>query len=580
MNFLQKLWRMLQPRDKRNLGLLLILSIIVSCLETCALSAVMFFISVATNFGSIGQSKLAQWLYTASGCTTYPNFILLLGIGLIFFYIARAGIAIGHIYLMIRFAQGRYKDWSRKIFKDFLQLPYQAFVTKTSAKISQILFGATGNTCQVINSLLTISAETFTVGCIYFMLMYVNWKMTCVLTLLLAVKTGFIVKLFSQALTKAGEKSRFFSTKTAKSHGDAHGNFKMLKLLPNHTPIINVFEQATEGVAQSNILNVTLQGTPRFMLETIGFFILIGIILYVIYRYNDASNVISTVSLYALAFYRLLPSLNKILASYNQMLFSKYAVHDIYNFLQLPQEKIGEQPLPFNNNITIQNLSFSYDQLKTILTNVSLTIPKGQRIAFIGESGAGKSTLVDIIMGLYTPTSGSITVDGIPLTPETMGTWRNKIGYVPQSIYLFDGTVAENVVLGRPYDEHKLIDVLRRARIYDDLLTKGGIHTRVGDMAIMISGGQRQRIALARALYGDPELLVFDEATSALDHITESHIMKEIYALDQHKTIIIIAHRLTTVEQCDVIYTLEKGALQHIEKNNLKHSPSTHQATL
>lgn len=569
MNFLQKLWLILTKKDKRNLGLLLVLSVVVSVIETIALSAVMVFVSFATNFDSISKSKVGGYLYSMSGCSSHVNFIIFLGLLLAGFYLVRCFISIGHIYLMIRFAQGRYQAWAQWIFRSYLLFPYQQFALKTSSKVGQALLSTTGQVCQIVNGMLTISAEFFTLSCIYIMLMLVNWKMTCVLTILLVTKSFLLIKIFSKSLAHAGELSRQYSTEASKTFSDSYGNYKPLKLLPANELIINRFVNATRGVAHSNILNVTLQGTPRFIIETIGFFILIGVILYVLYMYHSATSVLPVVSLYALAFYRLLPSMNKLLAAYNQIIFSKYAVHDVYEFLQFKREILGSVPIVFNHSIVFNHVRFGHVSDKPILKNIDLVIHKGERVAFIGESGAGKTTIVDLFMGLFIPQEGAIVIDGVALSNDNLKSWRSKIGYVPQSIYLFDGTVADNVVFGRARDEAKLVNALRRARIYDDLLAKEGLETRVGDMAVMISGGQRQRIALARALYDDPDVLVFDEATSALDHATEGKIMDEIYSVDKNKTLIIVAHRLTTVERCDTIYKIEKGSVFRVTDINL-----------
>jgi ABC-type multidrug transport system fused ATPase/permease subunit len=559
---------------------LLFFSIIVSLIETIALSAVMIFVSMATNFDAISKSKVGSYLYVLSGCSSSINFIMLLGFFLIVFYFVRCLISICHVYLMIRFSQGRYQAWAKQIFKNFLFFPFSQFTTKTSSKVGQILFNSTGQSCQVINGILTISAEFFTVSCVYIMLMFVNWKMTCVLTLLLATKSFFLIKMFSKSLAYAGVLSRKYSIETAKIFADSYGNYKMLKLLETNAPLINRFINATKGVASSNILNVTLQGAPRFILETMGFFILIGVIIYVIYVYHSATNVLSMVSLYTLAFYRLLPSMNKILASYNQIIFSKHAVYDIYEFLCMPRETLGCIKISFCKEIVLKDIYFGYASNKPILEHIDLVIKRGERIAFVGESGAGKSTIVDILMGFYKPQKGLMLIDGVTLSDDNRSSWRAKIGYVPQNIYLFDGTVAENVVFGRDYDEDKLINSLKCVHIYDDLLKKDGINTRVGDLAVMISGGQKQRLALARALYGDPEVLVFDEATSALDYATEEKIVNEIYNIDTGKTLIIVAHRLTTVERCDTIYKIEKGHVILIDDIEILYKQQKHKTTV
>jgi len=210
--------------------------------------------------------------------------------------------------------------------------------------------------------------------------------------------------------------------------------------------------------------------------------------------------------------------------------------------------------------IEVKNLAFGYQQHKMVLNGASLVINKGERVGFVGESGSGKSTLVDLIAGLYKPVNGYIQVDSTMLTDDNLRSWRGKIGYIPQSIYLFDGTVADNIVFGREYDEVKIIKALQKANIYDFLLKhQDGIHTKVGESGIKFSGGQKQRIAIARALYSDPEILILDEATSSLDNQTEERIMDEIYSVNKDKTLLIIAHRLTTVERCDKVYKIENG---------------------
>jgi len=224
-------------------------------------------------------------------------------------------------------------------------------------------------------------------------------------------------------------------------------------------------------------------------------------------------------------------------------------------------EKIGDDNISFKNKIVIKNIEFEYEEEKTILNNISLTIKKGSKIAFVGESGSGKSTLVDIVIGLYKPKKGELSVDGTLIDDSNIKSWRSKIGYIPQSVYLFDGTVAENIVFGFPYNKSKIDECLKKAKIYDFLQTKEGENTLVGEGGIMLSGGQKQRIAIARALYSEAEILVLDEATSALDDNTEKEIMDEVYNISKDKTLIIIAHRLSTIDRCEQIYHLDKGKL-------------------
>jgi ABC-type multidrug transport system fused ATPase/permease subunit len=270
--------------------------------------------------------------------------------------------------------------------------------------------------------------------------------------------------------------------------------------------------------------------------------------------------------MFILGLYRLMPSANRILSGYNQILFYKNSLDIIHNDLMYNPENFGNEPISFEHILQLNHIAFEYDEAKPILRDITLTIRHGERIAFIGESGSGKSTLIDLLIGLYRPKTGTITVDGVTLDEGTIKAWRAKIGYIPQSIYLFDGTVAQNVAFGKPVHDIKIKHVLRQANILEFLESHHeGIDTMVGDGGIKLSGGQRQRIAIARALYGDPEILVLDEATSALDTDTEAKIMEEIYKICEHKTLIIIAHRLSTIEGCTHRYKIQERCLNEID---------------
>ena len=233
------------------------------------------------------------------------------------------------------------------------------------------------------------------------------------------------------------------------------------------------------------------------------------------------------------------------------MKYNKKGLEIVYENLLYHTEYEDNEPLDFVREIALKNISFAYKKGNNIIENFSLTINKGEKIAFVGESGAGKSTLIDLIIGIYKPQSGEIRIDGVLLDNQNLRSWRKKIGYIPQNIFLFDGSVAENVALGEKIDKNRIIECCKRANIWDFLCENKGIETRVGDNGIKLSGGQRQRIAIARALYDDPEILVLDEATSALDSQTEERIMDEIYSIAKDKTLLVIAHRLTTIEKCE-----------------------------
>lgn len=533
------------------------MSILVSIVEAVSISAIMVFISAATNFDSIEHGRYTGYVYQFFAFRRPADFIIVLGLCLIVFYLLRAVLNIIHIYFMSKFSHFRQHYFSKSLFANYLNFLYKDFALKNSSKLTEVIFSYTTNTTQVIFAFLTIFSEMFTVFCVYLMLVVVNWKMTIVLSFLLVTKVYIIVRLFSQRITDAGKSKQKYSLKRSKIFSESFGNYKFLKLIARNQLIRERFEVTSLGLARANTAHAVWQGLPRFILETIGFFILIAIVLYVIIMHNNAGFVVPIVSMYALAFYRLLPSMNKIVMSYNQLMFNKHALKPVYDFLQQKFEYLGDQEISFCNQIELHNLSFGYTEPSEVFHDVTLTVRKGQRIGFVGESGAGKSTLVDLIMGLYVPESGSIQIDGMQLNSTNVKSWRKKIGYIPQSVYLFHGTVADNVACGREFDKDGVVHALKKAHIYDFLEKKNGIESRIGEGGINLSGGQKQRIAIARALYSDPEILVLDEATSALDNETEAKIMNEIYQISKDKTLLVIAHRVTTIKRCDKIYKVE-----------------------
>jgi len=562
MNMIQKLRILLSRREKKVLFILLLVSIFVSFLETFSISLVMVFATVATNFTLVKNNKYYVYFYKFLNCSSPEGFVILLGFLLMGFYIFSGSLIALFTYTMSRFSQGRFKHFAFKFFQNYLNFRYKDFTANNSSTISKVVFTDASNITQILDSFLIICAEGLTVTFIYVSLLIVNWKMTFVLTVLLCLKIFFIIKTFSRKLTEIGKKNEKLSILLSRTFTESFWNFKLIKLFANEKPILKKFDKICSGSVKARTLNTMLQNVPRIFLETIGFSILISIIIYVVYFYNSANGVIPIVSMYAFAFYRFLPSVNKMISSYNRIAFCRHSFDSIQKYLAYDLEELGNEKIKFEKNIELKNISFEYDVKNKILDKVNITIKKGERTAFIGESGAGKSTIIDILMGLYRPARGQLFIDGHRLNESNLRSWRCEIGYIPQQIYLFDGTVSQNVVFSREYDEKKVIEVLKRANIYDFLLTQDGINTKVGEGGIRVSGGQKQRIAIARALYSDPEILILDEATSALDNETEEQIMNEIYSLNRDKTLIIVAHRLSTVQRCENIYRIENGKVE------------------
>ena len=574
---LKKLFSLLTTHEKKLLATLLILSGIISGIEIISLSALMAFVSLAIHLDHIEQNPYIGWLYRAITPATPQKFMVILGAGLIVFYLIRCSLNLVAMYAISHFSFQRYFRFSTTAFKYFLHRSYTDFVAQNSAQFQQIIFFHPAHTAQLLLAILCAMAEFLTILGIYGLLLWANWKMTLVITLVLGIACAFVLKIFSFFVAKAGADAHKHNIGALKIFNESVGNFKIIKLLSNYTTFSDRMNDESAGYAHALTTYNALQQAPRLVLETIGFTTIIGLVMFVVTRYAHFETIIPILSLYAFAFYRLLPSINKILAGLNQTTFSQKSVLELEAFYTSKTEQLGTQPITFTNNIDIKNLSFYYQPEKPILHNISCTIKKGQKVAFVGASGSGKSTLVDVLMGMYPPKQEAIFIDGVAINDSNRACWRQKIGYIPQSIYLFDGTVKDNVVFGRPYDQDRLYKALENAHILAFLMSQKGLDTHVGEGGISLSGGQKQRIAIARALYAQPEILVLDEATSALDHETESLIMQEIYALSGSITLIVIAHRITTIARCDVIFEICNGGIQEILYSTLATTATTAQ---
>lgn len=562
INTIRKLRSLLTRRDKQFLLGLFFFSIFISVLETVGISVIMPFIAVATNFSNIHTNEYYSLVYKIFDFNSDVNFVILFGVVLIFFYIFRSIINLLYFYMLNKFTQGRYHLLAYRLFENYMGLPYKDFTNRNSSIMTKNIVTEATYLTTLISAVLLMMSEVFVIILIYTMMLYVDYKITFILTVVLGLNAILMMKIVSRRIKKAGVIRAEVQKRFYEVINRSFGNFKLMKLRSNDTNVLKDFGDASFKYAHANIINTTLGHVPKLFLEAVGFGIIVLIITYLVWKYQqNVSHVLATISMFVLALYRLLPSVNRIMKSYNLILFNHKALDIVHNDLIYNNEDLGKEQIAFDKEITIRNLNFEYEENKPVLKDINLTIKKGSKIAFIGESGSGKSTLVDIIIGLYRPKNSEILVDEIMINDSNIKSWRSKIGYIPQSVYLFDGTVGENVAFGLEYDQQKVDAVLKKAKIFDFLNTKEGSSTWVGEGGVMLSGGQKQRIAIARALYISPDILVLDEATSALDDETGKEVMNEIYGMSDDKTLIIIAHRLSTIDRCERIYTLNKGKL-------------------
>lgn len=550
-NTLKILSRLITKRDKAILLVLFLATIVLSLIETLGISVIMPFITFASNPDMIFAHWSSRWVYDTFGFSSTLHFMYAFSGVLLGFYIFRAMYNAAYSYGLSRFAFRKFHFFAYRLFCKSVELSYLDFAHKKTDKIRQVIIAEAQNTSFYLQNLLQISSELFTIALMYALLLMVSWKMTLVLTFLLGLQVAFIIKLLSRKIQKKGELDVEMSAQLNELITKTFGNFKFIKLKGNQNEVYHAFEKLSHKRTNATIITQTLLPLPRIILETIGFGVLISCVAYILFKYEDASAVIPIISMYALALYRILPAVTRILNNINMMSYLTHSVHSVYENLIYHTEDEDMAPCEFENSITLKNVHFAYVKTKPILQDFNLTIKKGEKVAFVGESGAGKSTLVDLIIGIYKPQAGQVLVDNVPITNHNLRAWRKKIGYIPQSIYLFDGSVADNVAFGSAFDEERIKQACQKAQILQFLEQHNGIYTRVGEGGILLSGGQKQRIGIARAIYDDPEILVLDEATSALDNQTEANIMEQIYDVASNKTLLVIAHRLSTIEKCE-----------------------------
>ncbi len=558
---LKKLRGLLTKRDKQFLFGLIVFSAVISLIEVIGVSAIMPFISLATDFSLLHSETHYHDVYVFFGFDNDVDFIIAFGIVLICFYLLRSMINLLYFYLLSRFTQGRYHLLAYRLFTNYMAMPYKLFTTRNSSVLTKSIVNEAFFLTQLIYAVLLMVSEIFIVILIYGMMLYVNYQVTFFLTIILLLVGLLMVKTVSVRIKESGTIRASAQKLFYEIINRSFGNFKLIKLQSYNKDILDEFGEASYAYARANILNATMVQVPRLFLEAVAFGLVIIIVMVLVWKYEqNISHMLAVISMFVLALYRLMPSINRIMSSYNQILFYHRSLDIVYDDLFCEREELGDARLSFERVLELKELSFEYDH-KLVLNQINLTIFKGDKVGFIGESGSGKSTLVDIIIGLYPPKEGEIRVDGHKINRLNLQSWRSKVGYIPQSVYLFDGTVGENVAFGVEYDKTRVDEVLKKAKIYHFLSSKEGQDTLVGEGGVMLSGGQKQRIAIARALYNNPEILVLDEATSALDDETEKEIMDEIYEISEDKTLLIIAHRLSTLDRCDIIYRLNKGEI-------------------
>ena len=561
---LKELNQIFDKSDRKKIGISIVFSLVVSVTEVFGITMLFPFMGVVGDSKSIQKNKYLKYIYENIADENYKRFIMYFGLGIIGVFMFKNIISLAYNYYSVLMARNLNRKYSNKLFKTYLDFEYINYVNKNRAEFIRVVTQECGMLVGIFQNIANLVSETCIMLLLYITMLYVNWRLTLSMTLFLGLNIIIIKYVVIKSAKKLGKIREGRSRAFYKVVSSVFSNYKFVKLQGDHESIQKNYDDALEKNDEIAIKQAVLTPLPKSMLEFAGFFMIVIIVLFSIMKYGEEgmSEILPIVSLFFLSLYRMLPSIIRIVGIFQGFAFTAPVPGRIKEELTYKLENLGDEKLDFNSEIEVKNLKFQYKEGTLILNNVSLKVNKGDSVAFIGESGSGKTTLVDILMGLYKPLSGDVVIDGVKLTNNNLKSWRERVGYIPQEIYLFDGTVGENVAFGAEYNKERVIEVLKKAKIWNFLNEKDGVETKVGDAGVMLSGGQKQRIGIARALYKDPEILVLDEATSALDDNTEREIMDEMYNLSSGKTLIMIAHRLSSLKRCNKIYELEKGVLK------------------
>jgi len=565
-----RLWRHLKPRRRAQFGLLLILMLLTSFTEILTIGSVLPFLAVISNPEDVLQHPIAKPFTQALGINN--AYELLMPLTIIF---CMAALLAGAMRLLLLWANTRVShaagaDLSIRLYERTLYQPYSFHLSRNSSEIIEGISSKINSVIDAIRMLLNLFSSSIFLIAVLATLLLVEPFIALVAFGGYGMIYVVIILVTRGRQIRNGKRIAQESTRRLKSLQEGLGGIRDVLIDGSQSVYCDIFRNSDLPLRKAQASSVFISGSPRFVMEAFGI-TLMAILAYVLASQPDGiSRAIPILGALALGAQRLLPVLQHAYSSWSLLQVKHASLLDALEFLDksLPKYAIQEEtkPLTFKKHIRLRDVSFRYSEKSTwIISGVNLTIPKGSCIGIMGVTGSGKSTLLDIIMGLLRPTEGAIEVDGRPINNQMTRNWQTHIAHVPQSIFLSDTTIEKNIAFGVPeseIDRNRVYLSARQAQIADAV--EGfpeKYQTVVGERGVRLSGGQRQRIGIARALYKNADVIIFDEATSALDTNTELAVMKTVQNLSSEITILIVAHRLSTLKNCSTVVELEKGGV-------------------
>jgi len=573
---LKKFIDLLTPPERKRAGLLMGMILVMAFLDMLGVASILPFITVLASPELVQTEAVLNTAFTLSrriGIHTPEQFLFALGVMVFVLLVSSLAFKALTTYAQTRFALMREYSISKSLIEAYLHQPYCWFLNRHSADLGKTILSEVNT---VIGSgvvpLLTLVAQTAVALSLLMLLIIVDPLLALSVGLVLGLAYSGIFAVMSGLLKRLGQERIEANKERFTAVSEAFGAAKEVKVGGLEGVYIQRFAKPAETYAKGQATANVIAQLPRFVLEAIAFGGMLLVILYLMVKNGSFAKALPIISLYAFAGYRLMPALQQIYSAVTQLRFvgpALDALHQDLSNMQVTNAQFGQlSPLPLTKAIQLNQISYSYPGAQVpALKGIDLIIPAQSTVGFVGATGSGKTTTVDVILGLLEPQEGYLSIDDQLITTANHRQWQRAIGYVPQQIYLADDSVAANIAFGvnaKDIDHQAVERAAKIANLHEFVTNElpQGYATTVGERGVRLSGGQRQRIGIARALYHKPQVLILDEATSALDNLTEQAVMEAVNNLGHDITIILIAHRLSTVRQCDQIYMLDRGEVK------------------
>ena len=571
MKLIKQLNYILEKKQKMHLGMLAVLILIGGILEAIGVTAILPVAAAIIQPDNKYVLMLGNWL----GIEDTTTLIVIALVALMVLFVIKSMYMVFLQYVQNRFIANNRNRMISRVLREFLNRPYEFYLDADIPTVFRITDADIPQVFSLLLNLILMTTEAVVAVCLGIVSLVVSFEITCFMIFVLVVLTLIITIVIKPNLSKCGEKNLYVQSRIAKWRIEAIYGIKDVKVLHRESFFADNYEETGKVGAVIARRYAVLNALPKILMEMVFLVSILAYLAVVISNGADVMALIPQLSALVVAASRLLPSVSRINTYMTNIAYEQPCLDFLYenmdmNKLALANAKTNKsvadiKPLTLQKEIRLQGIEYDYPNTdKDIFSGADMVVPKGKSVGIMGTSGAGKSTIVDILLGLLTTRNGAITCDGRDIF-EHYPSWLGMIGYIPQSIYLVDEPIRNNIAFGigdDEIDDERIWKVLEEAQLKDFVKSlPQGLDTTIGDRGVRLSGGQRQRIGIARALYHNPEILVFDEATSALDNETERVLMEAINGFHGKKTMIIIAHRLNTIEQCDIVYKVENGKI-------------------